>query len=260
MRIETEKGSFTFHCLSAGYFIGSKGWAYPRDKSGSYRLIYMLRGEMTLQEGLSAYQLVPGDLLLLSDDLSRSGMTPSGEKISFYWADFVLSDPDPFGLTVSCKVRPENDRALILFKQLLAMKENYPEEAGDYAAMLLAVETAAVQKSTMVRSPKILREITEWIRRQITTPITAADVGRQFSYNPDYLTYLFKEYFGIGLKEYINEQKIKKAEEYLKTTDSPVKEIAALLGFKNANQFIKYFTYHEGVSPAHYRGQYNQTM
>ncbi len=260
MRIETDRGSFTFHCLCAGHFIGNKGWAYPRAHSGSYRLIYMQQGELTIQEGLSAYHLIPGDLLLLSDELERGGITPAGEKVSFYWTDFILSDPDKFGLSVSCKVRPENDRALMMFRQLLTVKENYSEEAGEYAAMLLITETAAVQKSTMVRSPKILREITEWIRRQITTPVTAAEVGKHFSYNPDYLTTLFKEYFGIGLKEYINEQKVSKAEEYLKTTDSPIQEIAAMLGFKSANQFIKYFSYHKGVSPSHYRDHYNQKM
>ena len=94
------------------------------------------------------------------------------------------------------------------------------------------------------------------MRRNIKNPITAADVGREFGYNPDYLTALFKENFGMGLKEYINAHKLRKAEEYLKGTDCPVKEIAAMLGFASANQFIKYFTYHEGVSPSRYRTAY----
>lgn len=261
MDIKTTGSGFSFHCLSAGYFVGKAGWIYPRDRVGSFKLIYMLHGELNIQEGLSPYHLEPGDLLLLSSALPRFGMTPTEKKVSFYWTEFELTDPDALGLQVSCKVRTENKLISNLFGHLLLMKENYPEEAVDFAALLLLSETAAVQRNAAVRSPRILQDITEWIRKKINTPITAAEVGEHFSYNPDYLTSLFKEYFGYGLKEYINDLKLKKAEEYLKTTDCPIKEIAAMLGFASANQFIKYFSYHRGISPARYRQRYyNQKM
>ena len=263
MKIETQRGSFTFRCLSAGQFVGKEGWVHPHGKAGTFEIIYMLQGELSMQEGLSPYKAGPGEVLVLSADLPRFGMTPSDKKISFYWADFETSDPDALGLQVSCKIKTENGTLETLFRQLLMFKGrgDYPEEAADYAAMLLLSETAMVQKNAALRCPKVLRDITEWIRLNICSPITAAEVGSRFNYNPDYLTALFKEYFGIGLKEYINEQKLKKAEEYLRTTDCPIKEIAAMLGFSSANKFIKYFSYHKGVSPARYRqGYYNQKM
>ena len=260
MDIKTTGSGFSFHCLSAGYFVGKAGWIYPRE-TGSFKLIYMLHGELNIQEGLSPYHLQPGDLLLLSSALPRFGMTPSDKKVSFYWAEFELTDPDALGLQVSCKVKPENKQISSLFRHLLQVKDGYPEEAAEFAALLLLSETAAVQRSAAVRCPRILQEITEWIRKNINTPITAADVGKQFSYNPDYLTSLFKEYFGFGLKEYINDLKLKKADEYLKTTDCSIKEIAAMLGFAGANQFIKYFSYHRDISPERYRQRYyNQKM
>ncbi len=263
MKIETQHGNFSFHCLAAGQFVGKEGWIHPHGGPGTYEIIYMLQGQLSMQEGLAPYIAMPGEVLTLSADLPRFGMTPSNKKLSFYWADIEIDDPDVLGLQVSCKVKTENGLLETLFKQLLMFKgrDDYPEEAADYAAMLLLSETAMVQKNAAVRCPKVLRDITEWIRANICSPITATEVGSRFSYNPDYLTALFKEYFGIGLKEYINTQKLKKAEEYLKATDCPVKEIAAILGFDSANKFIKYFTYHKGTSPARYRqGYYNQKM
>ena len=258
MRIETERGAFSFRCLMAGQFVGGKGWTHPRSSPGHYEVIYMLEGELSLQEGLSAYILSPGDTLVLSADLPRFGMLPSGKKLSFYWMEFETDAPEMLGVRASCKARCETRELAALFKQLLLIRdrEEYPAGADDYAAMLLLCEVAAVQRAAATDAPKVVQEIAAWVRRNIKNPITAADVGREFGYNPDYLTALFKENFGMGLKEYINAHKLRKAEEYLKGTDCPVKEIAAMLGFASANQFIKYFTYHEGVSPSRYRTAY----
>lgn len=258
MKIETEKGSISFRCLAAGQLAQKAGWVHPHGGSGIFEIIYMLQGQLTIQEGLSPYKVEPGEVLVLSSDLPRFGMNPIDEKISFYWADFELSDPEALGLLVSCKVKAENKKLETLFRQLLQFKEldEYPDETADLAALLLLSETAVLQKSAAVQCPKLLQEITQWIRENICEPITATEVGSHFNYNPDYLTALFKEYFEIGLKEYINLQKIRKAQEYLRTTDCPVKEIAAMLGFSSANKFIKYFTYHEGQSPAKYRAWY----
>ena len=51
MDIKTGNGTFSFRCLSAGYFVGKAGWVYPRDHAGSFKLIYMLHGELNIQEG-----------------------------------------------------------------------------------------------------------------------------------------------------------------------------------------------------------------
>ena len=258
MRIETERGSFSFHCLRAGQFIGGRGWTHPPALPGRYEAIYMLKGELSLQEGLSAYILSAGDLLILSADLPRFGMLPSGKKLSFYWMEFETDAPEMLDLKISCKAPAEGGRLTGLFQSLILIsgREEYPAGAAEYAALSLLSEIAAAQKAAATDAPKIVQEIAAWVRANIKTPVTAASVGRQFGYNADYLTSLFKDYFGIGLKEYINACKLRAAEEYLKTTDCPVKEIAALLGFRDANQFIKYFIYHRNISPTHYRTAY----
>ena len=107
MRIETERGAFSFRCLMAGQFVGGKGWTHPRSSPGHYEVIYMLEGELSLQEGLSAYILSPGDTLVLSADLPRFGMLPSGKKLSFYWMEFETDAPEMLGVRASCKARCE---------------------------------------------------------------------------------------------------------------------------------------------------------
>ena len=57
----------------------------------------------------------------------------------------------------------------------------------------------------------------------------------------------------MGLKEYINAHKLRKAEEYLKGTDCPVKEIAAMAGFRNLSYFTRQFRKVFIQPPAAYR-------
>ena len=38
-----------------------------------------------------------------------------------------------------------------------------------------------------------------------------------------------------------------------------VKEISAKLGFTDTDKFVKYFKYHENISPARYRNTYTNT-
>lgn len=261
MLITTDQGSFTFHCLSSGQFVGKEGWIHPRRQLDAYEILYMVQGDVQIQEGLTPYHLEKGDVLVLSPEMIHFGLTPSDKKVSFFWMHFTTDKPDLLGLTSSCQVRAENEMLPTLFRQLLHLcnDKDYPAEAVDMAAMLVVTETAVLQRTAAVRHKKILRDITEWIRVNVCSPITAAQVGSTFGYNSDYLTALFKENFGIGLKEYINEQKMKRAEEILLTTDAPIKEISSMLGFGDPNRFIKYFTYHQGISPAKYRNQYYNT-
>ena len=96
----------------------------------------------------------------------------------------------------------------------------------------------------------------EYIRININKNISAKAVSEKFKYNCDYLSKLFKKTFDIGIKEYIIKEKINIAKDMLLTTDFSIKEISAKLGFRDENLFIKFFMYHEKISPGKFRNKY----
>lgn len=256
MRITTDEGSsFSFQCLSAGQIVSKTGWSCPRRRLESSELIYMLQGETAIQEELTPFLLEKGDVLVLAPGLLHFGLGAGEQPVSFFWMDFMLDDPSAVGLLTSCKVHAGNDVLTGLFRQLQRLQNDrdYPRQAADLNGLMILSETAALQRRSAVRCKKVLQDVTEWVQQNICSAITVIQVGAALGYNSDYLTALFKESFGIGLKEYITEQKLKRAEEYLLTTDLPIKEIAAAMGFHDANSFIKYFTYHRKISPAKFR-------
>jgi len=79
--------------------------------------------------------------------------------------------------------------------------------------------------------------------------LTAAEVAGQFGYNEDYLTRIFRKKTGVGLKNWINKTRMDHLRTELLTTDAPLKTIAYNAGFSDYKAFLKYFTYHESITP-----------
>ena len=75
----------------------------------------------------------------------------------------------------------------------------------------------------------------------------------------DYIGKLFKKAYGISIKKYIAQEKLKRARELLATTDLSVKQIAQELNYEDENLFTKFFVYHEKISPAAFKKQYGHT-
>ena len=105
----------------------------------------------------------------------------------------------------------------------------------------------------------LANRIAEYVRIHADRPLTVADVARQFGYNPDHIGKLFRASFRVGLKEHIDQQRLRLARDLLLTTELSVKEIAARLGWRNENLFVKFFVYHEEISPARFRNRWRGT-
>lgn len=71
--------------------------------------------------------------------------------------------------------------------------------------------------------------------------------------SPPYLSRLYKQVTGIGLLEFINETRIQRAKQLLKTTDKKIHDIAAEVGFESAPYFTRLFRKKMGMTPLDYR-------
>ena len=101
--------------------------------------------------------------------------------------------------------------------------------------------------------------ITEYISNNIKSGVSVSDIAQHFGYNADYIGKYFKKIHGVRLKDYLAIQRIKLAKDLLLTTDMNVKQISGVLGYNEENLFIKFFTYHEKISPAAFKAQYCNT-
>lgn len=103
-------------------------------------------------------------------------------------------------------------------------------------------------------SSKISDDAVLLIKKQIDdnlsdTELSLAQISAELSYNPKYISSLFKKKMGIGISEYISTVRIQHACTLMEQGFTSIKDIASLCGFKDALYFSKVFKDKMGKPP-----------
>ena len=104
------------------------------------------------------------------------------------------------------------------------------------------------EKNTLVN--KILT-ITE--ERFNDPEISVSEISKELSYNPKYISHIFKEKVGISYSEHLRNLRIKYAVSLLEHGIDSVKNVAFLSGFTDPLYFSSVFKKTVGVSPTEYK-------
>ncbi|MBQ7063487.1 MAG: helix-turn-helix domain-containing protein [Firmicutes bacterium] len=100
---------------------------------------------------------------------------------------------------------------------------------------------------------KRIFEVLNYINTHYMESLKLEAVAQQFFINKYYLSHTFKEVTGFTFTEYLSNVRIKEAERLLVKTDTPVTEIAGMLGFQSVTHFGRVFHKVAGTSPLNYR-------
>ena len=97
-----------------------------------------------------------------------------------------------------------------------------------------------------------------WIRESIyrwpSRDYTVDDMAKDLSLSRSRFQHLYSDTFGTSVTKDIISSRLSKASELLRTTDTPIKEIALLIGYgHNTSYFVKLFGSIYGMSPGQYR-------
>lgn len=90
-----------------------------------------------------------------------------------------------------------------------------------------------------------------YIYQHYTDTIAIADLSKAACCTNSHIAHLFKKYLDMTAVEYINKIRIEKAAQLLRAGSS-IKEAAFAVGYKNLNNFYKYFKLYTGKTPALY--------
>ncbi|MDA3798887.1 MAG: AraC family transcriptional regulator [Kiritimatiellae bacterium] len=246
--------------ISSGLFSSQYIWRHPARIIDSYEIILVTAGTVYLQVGDDRYQLQSGDIVVLKPDVLHRGYADTKEKVEFYWLHFKTNN---FSLLSICdRLHLENSyKCINLFKQLLhtANTPGYSSRTAELYTALIIDELAFACKNGDNSGSSLAKQTAEWVRINSDKNISVLEVANHFKYNENYISKLFKKTFECGLKSYINDKKIEYAKNLLTSTNYSVKQIAHMMSYDDANLFIKFFKYHEQVSPTEYRNTYCNT-
>lgn len=103
------------------------------------------------------------------------------------------------------------------------------------------------------RSASVAEETVGFMADNIAGNISLSDLAANVSLSTYYFSHIFKEEMGYSPHEYLIHMRVDKAKYLLKSTDKPIKEIAAMCGLGDACNFSSVFKKVSGYTPAVYR-------
>ena len=97
------------------------------------------------------------------------------------------------------------------------------------------------------------RRIIAYIDRNYMHRLTLADISQSVYLNKTYICQLFAKNLGINFVSYLEQLRITKAQELLRTTTMSPSEIAKQVGYSSPGHFAKVFKKQSGLTPQQYR-------
>ncbi len=101
-------------------------------------------------------------------------------------------------------------------------------------------------------NPAVKRALA-WILAQYGRPFLRTQLAEAAGVNEDHLSRLFHRELGIGIWDFLNRYRMRKARELLAATSLPVSEVANRVGFPDPSYFCRVFRKLCGTSPQSYR-------
>lgn len=98
-----------------------------------------------------------------------------------------------------------------------------------------------------------LSQAIAYIEKNFCEEISNAELAKLSGYSERQFNRLFRSAFGSAPKHYINDLRIRKAQQLLHDTDMSMSEIAWNCGFNDQNYFSRSFKAHTVFSPTEYR-------
>ena len=99
----------------------------------------------------------------------------------------------------------------------------------------------------------LLRTILNHLESHYVDDLSLKGLSKRYNINASYLGQLFKNETGELFSVHLNNLRMDKAEELLRTTNAKVGDIALLVGYNNISYFNHNFKTRYGVTPVQYR-------
>lgn len=91
------------------------------------------------------------------------------------------------------------------------------------------------------------------VEENLQKDFTIKEVAGQCHMSESYFSHLFKKETGVSFVDFVNQRKIRKAEDLLRNTNMRINEVAVQIGIDNPNYFSVLFKKCKGESPQEYR-------
>ncbi|WP_431075145.1 helix-turn-helix domain-containing protein [Microbacterium phyllosphaerae] len=206
-----------------------------------------------------------GSAVVLAPGVRHRYRADDDDPWTIWWAHVTGSDVDDFLATIVADgrgpiVELHDVYAVVqsLDEALSALEkdETLPMllTAAGAAWRMLAAITSSALRGTAATSDRI-RQVQDYLRTNLDTDFSVPELAAMAGLSPSHFSALFRGAVGTSVKDYLKRLRSARARELLITTDSPISEVALVVGYDDALYFSRQFRSINGVSPTEFRRQ-----
>lgn len=236
-------------------------------------VLLILEGECSFFISGRLWKVKAGDLVFFNAGIAHDQRTNPGQALVNYTVavtGFQYNNCRP-----NCLLPDEVDPVVptgesfpqlkSMFQLIYRRLENYEvgsDQIAHYLTQALLAEIKALVAKQEAETPGERNEIPlatrvrAYLDENFCEDINLQGLATRFNISSYYLAHIFKDQFGYPPLQYILRRRIGLAQTLLITTDLPVGEIGARVGYANPSHFNMIFTKNVGISPRRYRLNY----
>jgi AraC family transcriptional regulator of arabinose operon len=238
-----------------------------RNANKKYHLFHLvLNGFGYFEYKEEKFKLKKGDIFFIPKNTSCRYYPKRSEPWEYVWLGIEFDDLEQILTNVGVNednriFKDKSNELRNLFLSLVDVYKQSKEEsylALGYAYLILGKINSS-KKETKPFSAEIayVNQAKEFIRNNYQFPIRITQIADSLSITPEYLSALFRKNEGCSTKQYLINERISKALNILKETDTSIKDIAKNTGFENQLYFSNSFKKAINISPSEYRKKYS---
>lgn len=245
----------------------SADWIHMSRELTDYEFFLVTKGTLYIEDHRGRYGIHKGEYFIMEKTSRQQGYKPS--DCSFYWLHFELpsvkspmelADNQAYDIPIRQTIEYP-DRLIVLLHQLQDSARRYQNPlTSNYLLTSILLELYHQTQSPREQKAdvhtyheRLCTSITDYISYHPMDNITVSSLADFFGYHEKYVSSLFKKQMGIGLKQYILQEKMEHAKVLLMETDQTILQIGNSLGFPCGHHFSKAFKKVTGLPPKSYR-------
>lgn len=218
------------------------------------RAMLIISGKGTVTVNKKDYGVSVGDLFFVFTGEHISAI-PDGE-LEYMYISFSGEKSevlfDRFGITEEHRLISGNENLIPFWKENLISSNAL---TVDLTAECVILYTFSKLHTEARRADRISDKIMKLTKELFSNPnLSIVEIGERLSYNPKYLSHLFKEETKMSYTEYLQVTRINYAIMLFENGIDSIKNVSLLSGFNDPFYFSVVFKKHIGVSPKEYIG------
>ena len=249
----------------SGFSSTMANYSHGKDTRDYYLIHWVTRGRGTYQTETAKYNLKEGDGFLILPGQTIVHTADKEEPWDLCWVAFFGRKAEEIlkeaGLDRKHLIFHYDKDTFLedciqnIYKESQTGKNVLYITGQFYLFMARLAEEKQKERFLSTESSQFSRfeEAMNYIRRNIRSQISVAQLANSMRLDPSQVYRIFQKHTGRSPQQVIAELRMEKACEFLEKTDLSIRDIAEWLGYEYQSHFTKQFKVYRKMSPSAYR-------